>query len=102
MHRDPVGGSGLMDAVLLSRGRSYAWCERLARREAANFYHAFRLLPAEQRRALCALYAFLRLADDLADGPGTVEQRRTELAGWRRQLTAALHGDYRHPVHPAL
>jgi 15-cis-phytoene synthase len=91
-----------MDAVLLSCGRSYAWCERLARREAANFYHAFRLLPAEQRRALCALYAFLRLADDLADGPAPTDERRAALADWRRQLAAALRGDYAHPVHPAL
>jgi phytoene synthase len=86
----------------LSRGRSYAWCERLARRAAANFYFAFRLLPAEQRRALCALYAFLRIADDLADEAGAVEDKRARLAAWRRQLRAALAGDYAHPAHPAL
>src|SRR5207245_5393809 len=40
---------------------SYAYCERLARREAANFYPAFRVLPRPQRRAMCALYAFLRV-----------------------------------------
>ena len=38
---------------------SYAYCERLARREAGNFYHAFRLLPRPQRLAMCALYAFM-------------------------------------------
>jgi len=37
----------------LSLAGSYAYCERLARREAGNFYHAFRLLPADQRRAMC-------------------------------------------------
>ena len=31
--------------------RSYAFCEQLARREAGNFYHAFRVLPGAQRRA---------------------------------------------------
>ena len=56
--------------------RSYAWCERLARRAAGNFYHAFRLLPAAQRRSMCALYAFSRVADDLSDGPWPVEARR--------------------------
>jgi phytoene synthase len=91
-----------MEATLLSCGRSYAWCERLARREAANFYHAFRLLPACQRRSMCALYAFLRLADDRADGPQPVEERRRSLNDWRRQLGAALDGEYTHPVHPAL
>jgi phytoene synthase len=85
-----------------SRARSYAYCERLARRAAANFYPAFRLLPAEQRRATCALYAFLRIADDLSDGPGSPEVRRAALERWRADLHAALAGAYRHPVYPAL
>jgi 15-cis-phytoene synthase len=84
------------------RAASYAWCERLARAQAGNFYHAFRLLPADQRRAMCALYAFLRIADDLADGPGGRDEKARALEGWRRQLHGALEGDYRHPVHPAL
>jgi phytoene synthase len=83
-------------------GRSYAYCERLARRSARNFHHAFRILPPPQRRATCALYAFLRIADDLSDGDGPVEQRREALARWREDLAAALNGDYCHPVHPAL
>src|SRR5215469_13500322 len=86
----------------LTRSASFAYCERLARREAGNFYHAFRLLPADQRRAMCALYAFLRIADDLADGPGGTDEKAQALDGWRRQLHAALEGDYRHPVHAAL
>jgi 15-cis-phytoene synthase len=85
-----------------TRAGSYAWCERLARRTAGNFYHAFRLLPAEQRRAMCALYSFLRVADDLSDGPGAPEEKRGPLAWWRRSLFAALAGDDSHPLHPAL
>lgn len=80
---------------------SYAWCERLARREAGNFYHAFRLLPADQRRAMCALYAFMRVADDLTDGPQELAEKRLALAEWRRQFEAALEGVYNHPLHPA-
>src|SRR4051794_10971198 len=82
--------------------RSYAYCERLARRSAGNFYHAFRILPAPQRRATCALYAFLRIADDLSDGGDPVGDRRLALASWRDDLDSALNGDYSHPVHPAL
>ena len=85
-----------------TRSASYAYCERLARRQAGNFYHAFRLLPPDQRRALCALYAFLRIADDLTDGPGPAAAKRLPLEGWRAQLHAALAGAYRHPIHPAL
>jgi phytoene synthase len=73
----------------------------LARRQAGNFYHAFRLLPTAQRRAMCALYAFMRVADDLTDGPETVAEKSVALADWRRQLDAALVGDYHHPLHPA-
>ncbi|HEV3256516.1 MAG TPA: phytoene/squalene synthase family protein [Gemmataceae bacterium] len=81
---------------------SYAYCERLARRQAGNFYHAFRVLPGPQRRAMCALYAFLRLTDDLADGPGPSSDKRAYLAHWRRQLTAALAGHNPHRLHAAL
>jgi phytoene synthase len=85
-----------------SLAASYAHCVTLAAREAGNFYHAFRLLPADQRRAMCALYAFMRLADDLADGPEPCETKRSALATWRRQLHDALAGTYAHPIHPAL
>jgi phytoene synthase len=81
---------------------SYSYCERLARREAGNFYPSFRLLPPGQRRATCALYAFLRIADDLADGPGVPEQKEQALADWQHSLERALRGCYSHRLHPAL
>src|SRR3954453_8353835 len=82
--------------------RSHAYCERLARTQAANFYHAFRLLPRGQRRAMCALYAFMRVADDLSDAPGDAESKRGPLDAWRNQLDRALVGDYTHRLHAAL
>ena len=81
--------------------RSYAYCEKLARREAGNFYHAFRVLPNRQRRAMCALYAFCRVADDLSDGPGTPTEKRVALLAWRKDLRLAISGRYNHPLHPA-
>src|ERR1700722_11475165 len=81
---------------------SFAYCARLARRAATNFYHAFRLLPVDQRRGMCALYAFMRVADDLADADEPTEARRAALEAWRRQLGDALDGIYQHPLHPAL
>ncbi|MBO58188.1 MAG: hypothetical protein CMA77_04240 [Euryarchaeota archaeon] len=47
---------------------AYAYCELLTRKEAGNFYHSFKYLPDDQRRAMCAYYAFCRRADDIADG----------------------------------
>src|SRR5713226_3354680 len=46
---------------------SYAECHRIARASRSNFYHAFFLLPDSKRDALAALYAFMRLVDDVAD-----------------------------------
>jgi phytoene synthase len=81
--------------------RSYTYCEQLARREAGNFYHAFRVLPNPQRRAMCALYAFLRIADDLSDASGEPAEKRLPLANWRRGLEQSLQGEYSHPLHAA-
>ena len=81
---------------------SYAYCEQVARREAANFYHAFRLLPRRQRLDMCALYSFLRVSDDLADEAGATEAKRAALDDWRRRLDLALAGSYSHPLHAAL
>jgi phytoene synthase len=88
--------------TVLGRRQSYLWCEQLARRAAGNFYHGFRLLPATQRLGMCALYSFMRIADDLADDGGPPEARRQALADWRQQLDDALGGVYRHPLHAAL
>jgi phytoene synthase len=88
-------------AVRPSLANSQAYCEGLARRQAGNFYHAFRLLPRPQRRAMCALYAFMRVTDDLTDEPGDVAAKRAALEGWRRQFHQALAGEYTHPLHPA-
>ncbi len=85
-----------------STERSFAYCEDLAKREARHFYPAFRALPRDQRRAMCALYAYMRVTDDLADGPGTPETKRIALNVWRENLHAALGGEPSHDLHPAL
>ena len=69
-------------------GKAYAVCRSIARREAKNFYYAFIALPAARRNAICAVYAFMRRADDLADDESfSSAERRAHLndwlAGWR-------------------
>ncbi|AMV37592.1 phytoene/squalene synthase family protein [Planctomyces sp. SH-PL62] len=71
---------------------SYRVCGEIARREARNFYHAFRLLPADRRRAMCALYAFMRHTDDLADDDRPGVDKPLALIEWRRDLDQALDG----------
>ncbi len=71
---------------------SYRLCSRIARRQARNFYWAFLLLPPARRRSMCALYAFLRHTDDLADEPGEPDDKARALESWRVALDAALDG----------
>jgi len=42
-------------------------CEAIIRTHSGSFFRAFRHLPAEKARAVNAVYAFCRTADDLAD-----------------------------------
>jgi phytoene synthase len=76
---------------------SYAFCEAVARREAKNFYYSFLLLDRERRRAMCAIYAFMRYCDDLSDSEA-VSGRAQAIAHWREDLQAAFAG--RMPEHP--
>src|SRR5205814_3308439 len=70
--------------------RAYAACAALARAHYENFPVASRLLPAAMRPHIAAVYAFARVADDIADeGTMPAEERRTRLAAWQRQLHAA-------------
>ena len=50
-----------------SLARAYAACEALARSHYENFPVASRLLPAAMRPHVAAVYAFARVADDIAD-----------------------------------
>jgi phytoene synthase len=70
---------------------SYAFCERVARAQAKNFYYSFLLLSRPQRRAMCAIYAFMRYCDDLSDAEG-IRDRAGAIARWQKDLEAALAG----------
>ncbi len=66
----------------------------IAKREAKNFYYAFVALPLQRRNAICAIYAFMRQADDLADDeilPREERRRRLDawLAAWREAANGA-------------
>lgn len=80
---------------------SYAWCERVARAQAKNFYYSFLLLSKPQRNAMCAMYAFMRYCDDLSDDEG-IPDRAMAITRWRGDLEEALAGRAgEHPVWPA-
>jgi phytoene synthase len=71
----------------------YRRCAREVRAAAGNFYYAFRLLPAEKRQGLHALYRFCRGADDIADAPEDAGRRLRRLESYRSTLERSLAGD---------
>lgn len=82
---------------------SYAECGRIARAAHSSFYLAFYGLRKEKRNALCALYAFNRLVDNVSDEPGDLESKRHGLARWRAMLDEAVAGRTDgHAILPAL
>ncbi|HVZ18687.1 MAG TPA: phytoene/squalene synthase family protein [Terriglobales bacterium] len=57
-------------AAPLQLRAAYAVCRSITRASAKNFYYGFLVLPSRKRDALCAVYAFMRHADDISDTPG--------------------------------
>jgi len=73
---------------------AYAACRAIAKREAKNFYYAFVALPAPRRNAICAIYAFMRKADDLSDDESlSREQRRRNIEEWQSEWRHAGAGE---------
>jgi squalene synthase HpnC/squalene synthase HpnD len=82
---------------------SYVECNRIARGAHSSFYLAFFGLPRDKRNALFALYAFMRLIDNVSDEPGDLEAKRRGLARWRGMLDEAIAGETSgHAILPAL
>lgn len=57
----------------LSLASDYKYCEQIIKRHSRSFYYAFSKLPAEKAKAVYAIYAFCRTADDSVDENGTRE-----------------------------
>ena len=69
---------------------SYEECHRIARAAHSNFYYAFLLLPKAKRDGLAALYAFMRLVDDVADEGNDSAAKQRGLARWRAAFDEAV------------
>jgi squalene synthase HpnC/squalene synthase HpnD len=85
---------------------SYQHCRSISRNAASNFYYAFYMLPRPKRDALCAIYAFMRLVDDVSDSSGTdandTTLKRAGLSRWRVLLDECAAGKTDgHPILPA-
>jgi phytoene synthase len=73
---------------------AYSVCRGITRTNAKNFYYAFLVLPKHKRQALCAVYAFMRRCDDIADDPALApEERSIKLGTWLAALHRVQQGD---------
>jgi phytoene synthase len=73
--------------------QAYLECREIAKREAKNFYYAFRVLPQHKSDAMCAVYAFMRRADDIADDESlSIVERRRVMTEWMGAWRAVRAG----------
>ena len=90
---DPAEQQARLDAA-------YRHCAAINARHGTSYHLATRLLPADRRPSVHALYAAARTADDVVDMPGA--DPAGELADWSRALLAELeHGWSDDPVRLA-
>ena len=75
---------------------AYSVCRSITRSAAKNFYYAFLVLPTAKRQALCAVYAYMRRCDDIADDIKLPAfERRQRLDAW---LDAFHRSEAGHPT----
>ena len=87
--RDPaIGAPDYKDSAIALRptaaGGSFSW--------------AMHFLPVQRRQALCALYAFCREVDGIADGEASHALKQTLLANWRGEIAHLYGGRPRNAV----
>jgi squalene synthase HpnC len=98
----PAGKGRREGAASTDLDLAYRYCLRLARSHPENFFVGSLFLPKGDRRHLAAVYAYARLADDLADGDLAPAAKLEALDRWEALLDQALRGVTGHPVFIAL
>jgi phytoene synthase len=79
-----------------------AYVQEKAAASGSSFYYAFLFLPASQRAAITAFYAFCREVDDVVDEVSDAGIAATKLAWWRTEVGRLFAGEAAHPVMLAL
>ena len=93
-----VSVTPLLDDARLANSR--AFCEQLTRRAARNFYYGLKLLPEPKRSAMFALYAYMRLVDDIA-GTSLHHDRKPDGLGYRGGIIRGRRAASRQHWYPA-
>ena len=69
-----------------TRAVDWRQCSEIARAHGRTFFLASRFLPSDRRRAIHAIYAYCRIADDIADRSTDIVTAARTLDAWERQL----------------
>jgi phytoene synthase len=77
---------------------SYRLCRDMAKTHSKTFYFASMFLTPEKRRAIWAIYAFCRTADDIVDTHSPAGERLAALDEWREHLLSAYSGRTQHGI----
>jgi phytoene synthase len=100
--RRPVPATELVASCgSLSIEDSYRLCREINRRQGTTYYWATRILEAEKRPHVHALYAFARFADDIVDdlGSASVVERCESLSDLGERFFADVEqGRSEHPL----
>lgn len=97
--RNWLFGPARKENSALMQSREY--CRALSKATAGNFYRTFQLLDRKKSDAMCAIYAFMRITDDLVDDAPDRDTAKGALADWRVKTMAAFDQVFSHPIHPA-
>lgn len=76
--------------ISASASRDHALVRSFAKKSHSNFYYSFLFLPAAQRDAIEAVYAFCRSVDDAVDSAGDPESAAAQLEWWRTELASCF------------
>ena len=99
----PRGSQVILTSIMALAAKSYSYAQQVTKREATNFYYAFRLLPPSRRNAIYAVYTFSRRADAAVDSVEELQTTPEEAEAKLEQLRALLRGEAPDdPLAPAI
>ena len=73
--------------------QDYQVCETIIKRYSKSFYYAFSNLPEQNAKAVYAIYAFCRKADDLVDETSETDKQIENLDNFSKELDAFCEGN---------